>query len=650
MILVMRGLLALLSTVCLLLFASAMPVRYAELKTPDTQAVYQITASEVQLLAQYGISHEMYAAYVLTFETLQAGIFVVVGLLLFWRRPDDLMAVFTAQVLLLIGVIAPATTDALTHTQQNPLLLTLLDSLRILLVMIFIYVFPDGRFTPSWVRWIAGLSGIVVGCLTLFAGNPTTRHPLVQSVAILLWLGLPLLNQVYRYRRVYTVEQRQQTKWFVFGMLFVMAGSVLRGLLVTLFPSFDQPGAARLLYTAVFAIPILDTLVFAVMPVSIAASIFRYRLYGIDLVVNRSLVYGGLTIALAMIFLSGFFIMQALLQVIGGQSLTLALLVSTAAAAALFNPARVRLQRLVDKHLFHLRVGLDRLEQRREQAAVAAITPAPVGSLTGRALGDYQLEGLIGKGGMGEVYRAQHTRTGRVVAIKTLSEMLMGEREFMSRFEREARTVAALKHPNIVNLFDFGMTDDVYYMVMEYVEGEVLSRRLKRGALSLEQTRQIVASIAEALDYAHERGLVHRDIKPSNVILRPSNGTSKIEAVLMDFGIAKITNADTWITGSGMIGTLEYAAPEQIMSARKVTTQADIYSLGVMTYQMLTGRLPFKGSVGEVVFAHLQQPPPDPRDLAPDLPDVMALAVLRALSKHPEDRYNSAGEFAAALH
>jgi serine/threonine-protein kinase len=267
----------------------------------------------------------------------------------------------------------------------------------------------------------------------------------------------------------------------------------------------------------------------------------------------------------------------------------------------------------------------------------------------GTRLGPYEITGTLGKGGMAEVYLGQHTTLGREVAIKTLPANLAKEDDFRKRFEREARTIAALKHPNIVGLFDSGEADGTYYIVMEYFKGGDLSDYMKgTGPLKIDETRQLVAGIGGALDYAHQQGVVHRDIKPSNVMLHRNNGD--LRPMLTDFGIARIMGGTTRITRTGMVGTFDYIAPEQIRDATDVDGRADIYSLGVMAFQLLTGRLPFTASnPGALLIAHLNQPAPNPRDLRADIPEGIAEATLRALEKDPARRFQTAGEFAAAL-
>jgi serine/threonine protein kinase len=255
---------------------------------------------------------------------------------------------------------------------------------------------------------------------------------------------------------------------------------------------------------------------------------------------------------------------------------------------------------------------------------------------------------------MAEVYKAMHPTLHRPVAIKVLPHSLAQDSEFRKRFEREARTVAALKHPNIVQMFDFGEADGTAFMVIEYIGGPDVSDTLKGGALPLDRALPIAHDVAGALDYAHQQGLVHRDIKPSNVMLDSVTTTGsdgRVErAVLMDFGIARILGGNTRLTASGMIGTLDYMSPEQIKDSKEVDGRADIYSLGVMLFQMLTGRLPFTASnPGALLIAHLNQPAPNPRDLRADIPDEVAEATLRALEKDPARRFQTAGEFAAAL-
>jgi serine/threonine-protein kinase len=264
------------------------------------------------------------------------------------------------------------------------------------------------------------------------------------------------------------------------------------------------------------------------------------------------------------------------------------------------------------------------------------------------------------------VYRGRHTRLDRIVAIKILPAGLAAEADFRNRFEREARAVAALKHPNIVQIFDFGDIDGMYYMVMEYIAGQDLAHTVRQGgALPLAMAAAVVRGIAGALDYAHAQGLVHRDIKPSNVMIENLSPTTPaasdlaglmeppalaMRPVLTDFGIAKMLAGAGGATKTGMVGTLDYMAPEQIRAAGEVDHRADIYALGIMLYEMLTGHLPFAAdNPGAVLVAHLQKPAPDPRELVPALPEQAARAVLRALAKDPTERFPRAGALAQAL-
>ncbi len=275
-------------------------------------------------------------------------------------------------------------------------------------------------------------------------------------------------------------------------------------------------------------------------------------------------------------------------------------------------------------------------------------------SLIGAWIGPYNVIELIGRGGMAEVYKGWHAQLEREVAIKMLPAILANDSRFRQRFEREARSIAALKHPNIVQVFDFGEAYGGVYMVMEYISGRDLGKLLKdNGSFPLSQALWIVHDIADALDYAHAAGVIHRDVKPSNVLLEPvtSAGERMWRGVLTDFGIARILNSPTQVTQTGaMIGTLDYMAPEQINASPHVDGRADIYAIGVMLFQMLTGALPFDGETPAMVMvSHLNQEPPDPRGLVPDLPDAVASAILRALAKDPAARFAAVRALVDAL-
>ncbi len=279
-------------------------------------------------------------------------------------------------------------------------------------------------------------------------------------------------------------------------------------------------------------------------------------------------------------------------------------------------------------------------EPRRPPASV------PSASLQGTLLeGRYELRCRVGRGGMAEVFEGDDRLLNRRVAIKLVSGDRFPDPESIDRLRREARAVAALEHPNVVALHDLVLGSSTAFLIMELVDGPSLAGLMRdRGHLSGDEAREIAMQVCDGLDAAHRRGLVHRDITPGNILLG-ATGTVKIT----DFGIAHGVT-DAFITGAGRIsGTPAYMSPEQV-SGVEADARSDIYSLGCCLYLMVTGRPPFhRGTAVETATAHLRDEPPPPREVAPDTPVDLEEVVLRALAKHPADRYPTAAAMRAAL-
>ncbi|MFC9433423.1 serine/threonine-protein kinase [Nocardia sp. NPDC057030] len=266
----------------------------------------------------------------------------------------------------------------------------------------------------------------------------------------------------------------------------------------------------------------------------------------------------------------------------------------------------------------------------------------------GDSFAGYLVEGVLGQGGMGTVYRARHPRLPRLVALKLLHRAVSEDEELRRRFELEANVVARLDHPGIVGVYDRGTQDGHLWISMQYIAGTDAARLDPRAAPAAHVVR-IVADTADALDYAHSRGVLHRDIKPANILLAESNSGHGPRAILTDFGIARLLDADTKLTATGTFtATLAYASPEQL-SGEQVDHRADQYSLACTLYTLLAGQTPYPATnPGQIVAGHITKPVPRLTERRPDLPASLDEVIGRAMAKQRHERFVSCSEFAEA--
>ena len=264
----------------------------------------------------------------------------------------------------------------------------------------------------------------------------------------------------------------------------------------------------------------------------------------------------------------------------------------------------------------------------------------------GEQVGPYQIMAQLGSGGMATVFKAYHAALDRYVAIKVLHPAFKQDPNFLSRFQREARIVARLEHPHIVPVFDFSEAGGQPYLVMRFIEGETLKARLATHDLSLDEVRRVIKPVSDALAYAHGQGVLHRDVKPSNILLTPEGGV-----YLADFGLARIAQAgESTLSQDSLLGTPQYISPEQAQGQADLDARTDIYSLGVVVYELLVGRVPYQADTPyAVIHDHIYAPLPLPRSIRPDFPEPIERVLLKALTKDRADRYAGVSEFYAAF-
>jgi serine/threonine protein kinase len=264
----------------------------------------------------------------------------------------------------------------------------------------------------------------------------------------------------------------------------------------------------------------------------------------------------------------------------------------------------------------------------------------------GATLGQYQIQEVIGTGGMATVYKAQHTRLNRTVAIKMMHPQYLADEQFQVRFEREAQVIARLDHPNIVTVYDYDEYERQPYLVIRYIEGQTLKHVIRQGALPLPLILRVMNGVASALDYAHQQGVLHRDVKPSNIIL-----SEDLTPYVTDFGLARMAQiGESTLSADVMLGTPQYISPEQARGDQKIDHHTDLYSFAIILYELLVGRVPFSAdSAYATIHEQIYVAPPSPSQFNSEITPAVEAVLLKALAKDPQQRYHSARELMHAL-
>jgi tRNA A-37 threonylcarbamoyl transferase component Bud32 len=646
---VARSVFVILSLAAVILFSIGVPLYYQ-------QFIQTLGAETHAALQELGISPAFYTAYRTALVVLLAIGFAVAGIIIFRYKSDEWVALLVAFTLIGQGVNAFGPLRRVEEIPEFRIPVDFVVSMVLMGLPLSCYLFPDGKIQKRWMLYVLGFWFIWLMISTFWASFPvnlfgrTQAETLTYQFSLLAVLGTGIYAQIHRYRNTDSAIKREQLKWIVFGVAVGILVGVGLDIFDTFFDAAVSSEGARLIEDLLTLT--VSVIAQFMVPVAVVFSILRYRLYDIELVINRSLVYGLLTIFLVAVFGAILVGLQSLFRAVTGAENppTVGIVVATAAVFSLFNPTLSVSRRFVNKRIFGIEVDFS--EVARRNAKIEKVLHLP--SHTMANIGSYTGLELIARGGMGEIYKANHPTLNRTLAIKVLSTYLKEDGDFNKRFEREAEMMTQLRHPNIITIYDYGEQDGLPYIVMEYLTGETLSGILKtRGRLSLDESLPLLRDLASALDYAHAQGIVHRDIKASNVIVEPQTTITSgrtHRAILMDFGIARFTGERTKLTLTGdMLGTAEYVSPEQIHGVVDLDGRADQYSLGILAYMMITGRKPFeRNNTWAIIKSHLEEPPPDPREVVP-VPDSAAKAIMKALAKKPEERFASAGEFIEAL-
>lgn len=584
--------------------------------TPTGGALAGLTAALSSLRAQY------------VRPLCEMALFTTGAVLLARRRPGDAMLQLVVLVLLLMGANSATVAALTTVAGHGPSAFA-----RAVAVVLYtaapaasfavLALYPSGRPVPRWALAYgvcATVPFVAVGVVLFRDHRFPNSLTLVAMLGVLIALGF----QRHRYLHHATIRQRHQISWMAYGAgLFLVIEAVT---LAALPPLLDPTRASY-----PFLLIVEEAALFAANIVPLTAMAFsaaEYRLWEVDRLISRSLAYGVLTTLLAGAFAVAFFALRGALLGVGEAAAAIA---GVAFVALAFGPARRRVHRLVDRHFWGIGIDYEALAAR-----AGAVAPLPVEGDTFASFADLS---LLGRGGMGAVYKASHPALGAAVVLKVMSPEVAAAPDVRARFQLEAEILEQVDHPNIVPFLARGEN----YLAMTHVPGRDLAARIAEGPLSLAEALPILRDVASALDALHGKGIVHSDVKASNILLADGR------AMLLDFGAA--VRIDPSMQGRPeVLCTLAYASPEQIRG-EAVDGRADLYALAVTAYEMLTGRRPFAELEREPLglsLAQLRDPPPDPRTFAA-LSAELAAALLSGMAKSKADRPADCATFVETL-
>jgi tRNA A-37 threonylcarbamoyl transferase component Bud32 len=589
-----------------------------------------------------------FVAWMISWDVIVGLVCTVLATFIFYHRSSDWLVFLMSLSVFLLGV-----SFAYSMSQHHPLVAASVTNLGFVVMIIAMNLFPIGTFKPSWGKWLSA-SAIVFFVATIpiqmTVSSPSNISNLynIALVFAMGFVGLSLLSTFLRFRDHCTPTQKQQLKLVLyFSVVGFICSSVAIGLMnlpeiLSFLTGTSLTNDTTLRLFALVSARLFDAIGLLLVPIGIFMSIFKTRLWEIDLVINRSLVGGLVSVSLLLICLVVALVINS---VLGVENSSVTALIAIVIGAFIFNPIRRQVRHFVDIRIYRLRFDQNRLK--KAQRFPSAFIPV-AGRLTSLQISNYYVDNMIGKGGMGEVYLAHKDRYS--FAMKVLNEIDARQPISRERFLRESEILNRLKHPNITKTFEVGEFNNTHYIVMELLDGVELSTHIKqKGAFTVDDMLAIVKDISSALDFAHKNGVIHRDVKPSNIMLCLNRDNETFRPVLIDFGIAKDTTRTSSITNTDTIGTITYMAPEQIQGHKVIDYRVDLYSLGIVTYEMLAATTPFIGATGNLVFAHLQQPAPNICERKPEIPEYIAKAIQKAMEKNPSDRFESAMAFYKAL-
>lgn len=634
-----------LAGMSIVFFVLGWPIRLQQLLHPSPG----ISAG----LEKAGLTPAVWAGGMLGLETILMTVFTVVGFILFFQRRNEAVIFITSLALITFGtgILNVLKAFMLVYPDFDPVI-RFQKAVAWALVILIFYLFPDGRFEIKWTRW-AYLGWLVFTLSWLFfpelPNNPTRLGALSTEwvfIAYFGWLGSGVYVLFWRSIRSSVPEVRQKTKWVTTGLVVAVFIAFLQE-----FPTlFNNNLVDHTLPEGVWY-ALISTLIFCagmlLVPLGIVFSIQQNQLWRIDFLINRAMVHG-LMILFVIFGMSGFFsLLTNLLDAVTGIHFQwFPIVISGLVVFYLFKPTLKWVQSIIDKHVFGIHIPFrgDKWPQPVQGSKIV---------WTGQTVGRYRIGQLLRTGTSGSVYKGIETHTGKPVAIKFLHQKLASQTVHRKAFIAEAKTLSRLDHPNISKMLDYGEEGEgTIYLALEYLSDRTLADKLRaEGALSTEEAKYVLRQIADALEYAHQNEIIHLDVKPGNILLYPQHSAPfGYIPVLTDFGISRAIFAESNHLTNEISGTFDYISPEQIHSPGQLDRHADIYSLGVVAFQMVTGELPFQNKQPAAkLIAHLFEPPPNPMEINPDISLKDSLAIAKSMRKLPIERFSSVSEFVSAI-